>query len=277
MFQLNNILKLISFGILLHISQNCFATNDIWARGARAWGISGASVALSPDAFALYNNPAALAQVRQYQIAGYADNRFGVPGVGVQGFAFNVPLKASGLGFGFQRNGLSTFTENRFGVGYGRSFGKFSIGIKLNYYQVQNIETASLINFDLAGLVQVSSKTFIGFHVYNPLKNSYGQDDRLFQNALFRLGVRTNVSEKVKLLSEAEQETNFPLAVKLGVEYQPIKSFFVRGGIATGNITQSIGMGYKLKGLNVDIAYTYVNQLGAIPRASIIYSFGKEK
>ncbi len=270
------VIWLVTFGLLFFGSHiNLKASNDLFARGARAWGMGNVSVS-NADAFSYANNPAGLAELKNITFGGYADNRFSIPGLGMQSAVLSIPVKIGGIGIGFQNMGFSTFTEQRFGIAYGRWFGKLAFGMKLNYLRMSNNETASQINADLGILAKLNTKWTLGFHVYNPVKKSFGQDDRIRENTITRLGLSYIISDKVLFCTEAEKEFEQNVNVRAGVEYKPVEHFFIRAGMGNGTTAQSFGLGYRSNQLQIDVSSTWHQQLGITPRISIIAWLNKK-
>ena len=76
---------------------------------------------------------------------------------------------------------------------------------------------------------------------------------------------------------ELEKDLNQKNIVKIGIEYKPINSFYIRMGIATNPSLSCFGIGINLKQFKVDIASSYHSTLGLSPQIGLTYQFGKKK
>ena len=65
--------------------------------------------------------------------------------------------------------------------------------------------------------------------------------------------------------------------VNAGFQYQFIKQFFIRAGVATFTANYFAGLGFRLKDFRLDIATSYHPQLGLSPGLLLLYEFGKRK
>ena len=61
------------------------------------------------------------------------------------------------------------------------------------------------------------------------------------------------------------------VSLKIGLEWEVIENFKLRGGIGTNPLNTSFGLGYRYKKLSADIAFTYHPVLGATPQIGICY------
>ena len=99
--------------------------------------------------------------------------------------------------------------------------------------------------------------------------SEYGED-RL--TTVMRIGTQFNFSDKVFVVAEVEKNIEYPLRIKSGIEYNPMKKLFLRGGIATQPIELTAGLGYRFKEqFQIDMGSAYHQVLGWSPNFSFIY------
>jgi long-subunit fatty acid transport protein len=65
------------------------------------------------------------------------------------------------------------------------------------------------------------------------------------------------------------------MVFRAGIEFSVVKNFVLRTGIATNSTLISLGMGYKTKGLSIDLAFSYHQYLGYSPFITLSYNFGE--
>ena len=130
---------------------------------------------------------------------------------------------------------------------------------------------SNAITFNAGLYYQVNDKLNAGFSVSNPNRSILIRQTNERLPATFRFGVDYQIADKVKLYSDALQQTNIPLQVLGGVEVEA-NLFKVRAGFGT-NQTMAFGLGYIQQKIHLDIAVQYHNQLGVSPALNFAYAF----
>ena len=119
-------------------SQSIFAAGDNYGLGARSGGMANASVTFS-DIWSIHHNQAGLANIESITTGIYYQNRFGLNELGVQGFAFALPIQEVSkgvIGVSVTYFGYSQYNDSKIGLAYGKQLGdKYSVGIQLDYLQ----------------------------------------------------------------------------------------------------------------------------------------------
>jgi hypothetical protein len=110
-------------------------------------------------------------------------------------------------------------------------------------------------------------------HVYNFTRNNNNSkpEERIPTNV--RLGIGYKIEDKAAILLEAAKELDSDLMVKAGLELDPVDNLFFRLGFATQIEQYSVGIGYKLKKISADIAFSHNAILGFSPKAGISSNF----
>ena len=262
--------------VFIFFSEISKAGNDNYPVGARQAGMSNAAV-MSSDIWSLWHNQAGLAYLKNTTVGMYYDNRFLVPEYGYKAFGLGVPTKRGVLGFGFSYFGYSQYNEKKVSLAYAKSFTeKFSVGLQLDYLNTfinQDYGSAGTVVIEFGILSQPIKNLFVAAHVYNPTRSSIAiyQDERI--PTIFRFGLGYKMGDKSFIAVELEKEIDFAPRFKAGIEYKLIDNFFLRTGISLKPLSNSFGIGYKLKSFILDIAFTTNRELGITPHVSMIYSF----
>ena len=68
---------------------------------------------------------------------------------------------------------------------------------------------------------------------------------------------------------EAEKELTEKFQLKSGLEYNLISGLYLRGGISTAPFLSTFGLGYEIKKLSADVAFTHHEILGFTPHFSM--------
>lgn len=251
--------------------------------GARSVGMGNATVALN-DVWAVHHNQAALGMLEDAGVSVYYENRWLTAGFDNQGAAISIPTGRIGsVGVIYSRFGNSLYNQSKYGVSYGMRLAKgFYMGVGLNYHDTRLAENyGNKGNFvaEIGIMGEITKKIRVGFHAYN-LTRAILVSDSILNDRLpmiFRLGGSYIFSEKVQVAVEVEKDLDLAPIVKLGAEYRPSKLIFIRVGFNTQPFTPSIGLGFHVKGIRLDLATTIHPILGVSPSASLTYNFSIRK
>jgi len=273
-----NFPKFIIFFILLInlFFQKSLAANDNHPIGTRSAGMANAYVMIW-DIWSVYHNQAGLAAIENLTIGFHHENKFIVPQYGLQALALVVPTKSGTFGLTYSYFGFSKYNESKFGLAFGRSFGKaFSVGIQLDYlntYIAEEYGNQGALTVEGGILAEPIENFFIGAHIYNPIKAKISTYDIEKIPTIFRVGLGYNFADKLFFGIETEKDLDTKSVFKAGIEYRIPENLFLRTGILTNPTQFTFGLGYEIKGLKADIAFTKHQILGFTPHFSIIYEF----
>lgn len=250
--------------------------------GARSWGIGNATVARA-DFTSGFSNIAGLGRLSEAGIFSAFDSHYGFTGIGTFSFGGVLPLTDDlGLGLSVQRFGDRLYNESAIGVGAGHRIGRVSLGAKVNF--IQNAVNAFSLTFsrhayvfEFGGMVQFSSSFSFGAHVFNMTQSSYsGSYGNRVPTAL-RTGFLYKPQANIYLSAEVEKNTDLPVSLKAGLEYQVWKKLFLRTGVASRPRTSHYGAGFKAGKFYFDYAVHTHAQLGWSHHLSLAHVFWQRK
>ncbi|QHL89030.1 hypothetical protein GU926_16995 [Nibribacter ruber] len=246
--------------------------------GARSMGLGGASVTLT-DVWALSNNPAGTAALKQPTLGGFAINRFGLQELTTVGLLAVLPTARWGtLGLDLQRFGGELYNEQRLGLGIAHQLGQVRLGLKADVLQVRVKEWGSrkAIALSLGGQSEVIPGLTFGAHIYNlnQAKLAEFEDERL--PTVMKMGIGYQAATKVLLLLEAEKELEHPAAVKAGVEYQVLPALAFRTGFHSGTRSGTAGVGVTFQKFQVAYALGAQSRLGLTNSLSLTYQWERQ-
>ncbi len=263
--------------LFVFLSGSVISQTSEFPIGARSAGMANASVCLT-DIWAAHHNQAALVGLEQAGVATYYENRFLIANLNLQSAVAILPTPKAGVfGITYSRFGNKLYSQNRYGLAYGKKLFRFlSVGIQLSYLNTHIAEIYGDKHSFIAeiGLLsQVTKKLRIGFHAFNLTRTKLADafDERVPMN--FRLGLQYDFSKKVRVAVEVEKDLEKLPVFKGGVEYQPAKIFLIRLGVGTQPFHADFGLGLKLKNLHFDVAGLIHPVLGFSPKASLAYRF----
>ena len=87
----------------------------------------------------------------------------------------------------------------------------------------------------------------------------------------------TSFRKLLKISAEVQKNTDLPIAVLIGLEYQVLKQVFLRTGIASKPIANHYGVGFISKKWTFDYAIHTNQQLGASHHLSLGLAISKVK
>jgi hypothetical protein len=230
------------------------------------------------DAFGYTNNQAALAQIKNTTMGIYAENRFMLAATSMYAFTAAIPTTKGNFGINIKYAGFTNFNQSQVGLAYGRSLGKkVDIGIQFNYYgyKVPAYISDNALNVEIGAIVHVTDKLNAGVHIYNPIGGKFSKTADKLSTAI-KVGVGYDASEKLFVSAELVKEEDFPVNINAGIQYQFVKQFFARLGLASANNTAYAGVGVAWSNIRLDISGSYHPQLGLSPGLLLLINLAKK-
>jgi len=260
----------------------CFSAGTISAQlpaGPRSSAMGNASVALS-DVWSAFNNQAGLAWLNGVRAGIFYENRFLLPELSIQGAAVSVPFRKAGVfGCSILHSGYTEYSDSKFGLCYARRFGAvFSIGVQINLHWIHigdvygDLVTAT---GELSFQVNPSPKWVLAAHVFNPTRTPLAEYRSEKINTVFRLGAACRFGDKVTASVEVEASVTKLPSARLGAEYRPSKTIFLRAGFNAYPLSPAFGFGIFVKKFQIDAAASWYPLLGFSPQVSFNYDFTK--
>ncbi len=247
--------------------------------GARAAALGNASVTL-PDLWALHNNIAGISDLMQPQAGAYAENRFGVRAFTTVALLGVYPTKKYGVyGLSLSRFGDELYNRQHVGIGAAHKLGQFSVGAKVDVWQVsvQGYGSRKAVTLAIGGQAKIVPGLYFGAHAYNinQAKLTAFEDERL--PTVMKVGLGYTPSKKLLLLAETEKNIDHDATFKAGIEYQLLPDkFILRTGFQTLTNTLNFGAGFVARQFIVDYAFGNTTHLGNSHHLSVSYSFGAQ-
>lgn len=246
--------------------------------GARSSGLGSASVSLS-DLWSVQNNQAGLGFLKNTSAGVYYQNQFMLKELGTKAFAFAAPGKHGTLGVCVSSFGYSLFSQNKYGLGFGKAFGKnISAGVMMDYIETSIAEYGKKGSLVAEAGIQAKpmKELTIGMHVFNPTRTKLAGYNEERIPTVMRLGADYKFSDKVFVAIETEKDMDKKAMFKAGLEYKPVKELYLRAGISTNPALNCFGLGLELKHFKLDLSSTYHSTFGFSPQVGLIYEFEKQ-
>ena len=225
------------------------------------------------DVNSLFGNQSGLAGVEELSAMGYVEQRFLLADLNQIAIGAALPTFSGVFGLTLRNFGTADYQENQIGVAYGRKLSdKLRIGGQLHWSQINIAEygSRSLFNLDFGIQAELLPNLWAAAHVRNAIRQKIL--DQEYTPGLFSAGLIYKVSDKVSLVAELAKDIDFPADLRFGIEYNPTKAIFFRGGFNTAPGGWSFGFGLPiLNNLIFDCAAAYHPYLGFTPSAGIAY------
>ncbi len=263
--------------LILHVELKASVPDRPVAGSGAALGFAGMPIN-SP--WSVFQNQAVLAWQDNYWVGVHHENRYLVKELGLSAIAGIIPTSTGNFGVNLSHFGYSQFNVTRACIAYGMKFSdKFSAGVGLNLHHLQiagDYENKNAYTVEGGLMYMPISKLTIGAYVFNPTRSSL--DEQQSMPPILGLGVSYFASEKIMLALQIDDNTETKPAIRGGVEYSPIKSIAVRLGYSSENPQGlTVGFGWSIKQVQVDLSFGYHSVLGYTPQLSVSYCFAKQK
>lgn len=267
---------LLFFLIIMLTPSLIYAAHDPTSIGAKAMGMGNISV-VGIGFHSLYNNQAALAYHSKMTAAIDYDQGFFVDhSLSIKSVGFALPTKFGSLGLSMRYFGNQLYNEQKIGLAYGRTLGKYlAIGVQLDYFRTfiaNDYGSAQAVSFEIGLYSKLSDQLEIGAHIFNPIGMQIGHQNKEDIPIAFKLGLLYHVTDELFLAVEAEKILDQKTSYKFGLQYLIGKHFVARTGIASEPILYTFGMGLIWNKMILDIGTGYHQTLGFTPRISLEFN-----
>ena len=253
-------------------------SGDNASLGARAIAM-GNSAITQTDPWAIFNNPAGLAQSENIEaIFGYQTIFDFAPfNTGTVGVIF--PLHWGVTGFGITKFGDNTFNTQTLHLGFGHHIGMMQLGARVNYsqYHIDGFGNHGIIMADVGGIAQITPDFSFGAYIYNLSQSKISNETQERKPTMIALGVAYCPAEVLTITITGEKELELAPQLKFGLEYQVVKNVTVRSGFSSKTKSHSFGAGVQLKKVTIGYGMKANRNVGQTHSFSLGYTFKKRK
>lgn len=259
-----------------------FAAQDPISRGAKAAAMGGVSVA-NVDFWGVFNNPAVNAYIRDISAGAYFENRYLLKELSYRGLGVVLPVAQNdAFALNVQQFGYAQYLESKIGLAYSKKFGEsFSAGLQFDYLNTfigEGIGNKHSFTFEFGLFSRFNKKLSLGFMAYNParmkLTDYNGYNDYI--PVILKLGARYEFSDRISAISEVEKDIYRDFVLRFGLDYKLSDFLYFRGGLSTGVVAYSFGVGVHYNNIKFDISTSVHQVLGPSPQISLMYTFNKK-
>ncbi len=271
-----NILKF----ILLFLLVFCFKSFGQIKPGAKQISLSHSDVALASDSYALFNNPAGLAQQnwREFSIY-YSPSPFGINKLSNGAAVYHEPTKYGSFAVAYINYGFDLYKENTFFVSYSNMvLQNLFVGATLSYrnLSIKNYGSSNSLALLVGLLAHVTNNFRIGFTVDNVTRSTIGNEDNQIP-MVFNFGLSYTLLSKLIFNAAIEKEIDKNASLRVGIDYQIIKYLNLRIGAMNEPSSFSAGIGINYSIFEIDYALFNHQDLGFTHQIGITLQFGDNK
>jgi hypothetical protein len=192
--------------------------------GASSNGMAAAVCALS-DADHSRQAVATSAFAQQAYISSNYKNLYLLPELYTSSVVLLMPYKKVCLGGYAERFGPDHYKEIRMGLSIAHRIGHTALGLRVNWEQlaIEGFPTQQVFTGELGGIVALTSRLNFGGNLYNFTLSSFEHQPL---PVILKCGLSGQLLKELILCVEAEKNTNEPLIIKWGAQYQiawPVK------------------------------------------------------
>lgn len=227
---------------------------------------------IRPGFWNSFSNQALLAYNTSFSAGLDYENRFNIAELGTRNAGIIIPAGKAALGIVYSHFGYSCFTRSSAGLACGITLGeKITAGVQIDYFYEKasgEYSNNQSVTFEGGVSFRPSEKVMVGIHLFNPLPNSLRST---MMPSSLRAGAGVELSKTLFAGAEVEMNSGESLIVRTGLEYEVLKTLWLRGGFSTENTSFTFGLGYFLKSFRIDLGFATHEKLGITSSASIIF------
>ena len=251
--------------------------------GARVLGLGRAGVALGGEAWG-HLNPASWATLAEKRGALQASQAFGLSELRLAQLSAAAPTPVGTVALAARTYGFSERRETRVAVGLGRQIAlsrsrRLDVGLSVGYESAttEGYETVGtpLLSVGLQGDVIPGLRAGLaGRNLIGILRD--GDEDvrhSLATVPTIAVGIAYAPSPRATLVLDAEQDLDFGLSLRGGLEVFPVPILALRVGVSDGPARFSAGAGIRAGALRADLAVERHESLGMTPAVGVEVSF----
>lgn len=219
-----------------------------------------------------FQNQAILAFNKSFGAGFNYQDRFRLNELATKTAGIVLPAGRASLGGVYSYFGYPDFRRQSAGIACGLMLSeKLAAGTQVDYFSEMTYgeyDDRQLVTFELGLIFMASDKVMFGVHLFNPLPESVSKS---ILPSVIRTGAGVTLSSALYGACEIEMSTQAPMLIRTGFEYEAYKKLILRGGFCTENTSFSLGLGYRLGFVQMDVGFVTHDRLGITSSASMIF------
>ncbi len=240
--------------------------------GGRAAALSFAVTALPGDAWALYSNPALVAEARKGGGVYFAPSPFGLSALAQGGAVYNHRLSAFNLAAGLNSFGNGLYHEISASAACAGSAAEgLMLGVVFNYHQLAIVGygNSGSLGLDIGAAASIGENVMIGaaaFHVNQP---RFGRTLKERLPIILAVGASCVLDSAVTLATDVRKDALSQFCLRVGLEWRVLSFLALRAGTSSAPESFSAGVGVFWRGAAFHYAAALHPDLGMTHTVSL--------
>jgi hypothetical protein len=240
--------------------------------------MGGASVAIVPNPWAAFSNPALLQTIPQRTISFfYSPQPFGLKELARGSFTYVEPTSLGAFALSGSRYGFELYREIVLGLSYGMTVtDRLDVGLHVNYYSlsIQNYGNDATLGVDIGLLIEITEDIRWGFAGLNLNAPTIGEaKEKLPQ--IYSTGISYMPIMEATLALDIVKDIRYPAELHLGIEYSMVDLVDIRGGTSSDPSAWNAGVGMHYSFVQLDYAFSTHVDLGMTHNFSLSLLLGE--
>ena len=229
--------------------------------------ISGYSLGFIESSDYSYVNPANLSFSKENIIEIGYFNEYEITQLSTYNIVYQQPLKTIDISAIMSYYGYENYNEITCGLNVSKLLNKyFSLGLRAYYLQLDYIDNQSTIGLLTADIgvryIPVENIEFSCLLI-NPFRVSYRADDYVYNLPVSLIaGVMLTLTQHINSYVEVRRNVDNTINYKIGFEGVIYDKFYIKGGVITGPLIPTFGVGLRTKRMNIDTFMSWHSVLG---------------
>jgi hypothetical protein len=241
--------------------------------GARGLSMGSSSSTLK-DAWAVFHNPAGMAESDKLALGVSLKNIMGIQAMQSVAFAYTQPIGAFRSGLGFFRFGDGEFNRQRWNLSLAHNLNNIYLGggLVMTQVHINEVTTDRVFSVELGGIADIIPGWSIGVYLFNV--NQARLNDQSHLPTQVKIGVSYLGIEDL-IMSGEIIKTRYPIPnIRMGIEYKLMQWLPLRFGYNGTNSDLSFGCGLIRYGLQLSYAYLFTDLPGMSQEFTLTYNPG---
>ena len=247
----------------------------IHSQSVKNLGLSG--ISFNTDEWSIFSNPAGLSWHDQsFVVSSYINDLF-ISELDQKDIGIAFHRNSKSIGILYSGEGDKRLQKTRLSLLFSQEFNEtFSLGLRLNYrqYAFGDIYGKRQLIYATFGFIIKSGRSNqIAFLINNPSRQFIDKKLNQRLESLVSLSFRHVFSQKFKIICELAKNLKRSEFYRLAMIYKALDVFEYSLSYDISQQRISSGFGLHLKSLNIEIAFSYISQLGVYSGLGISYQF----
>jgi hypothetical protein len=225
-------------------------------------------------------NPALLPVREQSKLYANYYNRYSVSELATVSGGFYYLNDILPTGIEITSFGYDEYRESLFRLSVGKQIAhKWSLGVAVQYSLLQSVlfeENSGRVSADIGITYRPVENMLTGLSILHFPSVKTGDknvDNKHIAPYSVQLGFNWDIMNTVLITASLENSEEESLTGSFGMEYAPFDDFKIRTGIRTAPLRPSLGVGYRIAGINADVGMIYHSILGVSMGVGFSFSF----